>query len=301
MIDLLKSQLPLQNIQTITPFNKGWSDDRKFIVVTDDSKYLLRVCDINNRNRYIQHARLLELAAENDLPTHPLIAHGTILADTHYFLLLGWLAGDDAEDVITSFSQAEQYNLGLEAGKILKVIHNFKPVSGSSESWSKRFNRKIDRKIEIYENCELKYDNGYLLKDVIKMHRHLIENKTSVQHHGDFHIGNMLIDGNDKLYIIDFDRHDSGDPYEEFNRITWCASLSPAFASGRIDGYFNHDVPDEFWKLLLLYISSNMLSSLPWAIPFGDKEISTMKRSYAELLDWYDNFQRIIPKWYNKY
>src|SRR5699024_10584345 len=117
----------------------------------------------------------------------------------------------------------------------------------------------------------------------------------------DFHIGNMLIDGNDKLYIIAFDRHDSCDPDEEFNRITWCASLSPAFASGRIDGYFNHDVPDEFWKLLLLYISSNMLSSLPWAIPFGDKEISTMKRSYAELLDWYDNFQRIIPKWYNKY
>src|SRR5699024_12060065 len=81
MIDLIKSQLPLQNIQTITPFNKGWSDDRKFIVVTDDSKYLLRVCDINNRNRYIQHARLLELAAENNIPTHPLIAHGTILAD----------------------------------------------------------------------------------------------------------------------------------------------------------------------------------------------------------------------------
>ena len=89
MIDSLKSHLPLQNIQTITPFNKGWSDDRKFIVVTVDNKYLLRVGDINNKNRYIQHARLLEQAAENGLPTHRLIAHGTLLADTHYFLLLG--------------------------------------------------------------------------------------------------------------------------------------------------------------------------------------------------------------------
>ena len=301
MIDSLKSQLPLQNIQTITPFNKGWSDDRKFIVVTDDNRYLLRVGNINNKNRYIQHACLLEQAAENNIPTHPLIAHGAILADTHYFLLLRWLEGDDGEDVIPNYSQAKQYNLGLEAGKILQVIHDFKPVAVSSDSWSKRYNRKIDRKLELYENCELKYDNGHLLKDVIKKHRHLIENKTSVQHHGDFHIGNMLIDGNDKLYIIDFDRHDTGEPYEEFNRITWCASLSPAFASGRIDGYFNYNVPDEFWKLLLLYISSNMLSSLPWAIPFGDKEISTMKRSYAEILDWYDNFRLTVPKWYNNY
>lgn len=301
MIDSLKSHLPLQNIQTITPFNKGWSDDRKFIVVTDDNKYLLRVGDINNKNRYIQHARLLEQAAENGLPTHRLIAHGTLLADTHYFLLLGWLAGDDAEDVITSFSQAEQYNLGLEAGKILKVIHNFKPVSASSESWAKRFNRKIDRKIEMYENCELKYENGHLLQDVVSKYRHLLENKKVVQHHGDFHIGNMLIDENDKLHIIDFDRHDTGEPYEEFNRITWCASLSPAFASGRIDGYFNNDVPDEFWELLLLYISSNMLSSLPWAIPFGDKEITTMRKSYAEILDWYDDFIRVVPNWYKIY
>src|SRR5699024_5759786 len=138
---------------------------------------LLRVGDINNKNRYIQHVRLLEQAAENSLPTHRLIAHGTILADTHYFLLLGWLAGDDGEDVIRSFSQAEQYHLCLEACTILKVIHKFMPVSGSSEPWAKRFNRKIDRKIEMDENCDLKYENGHLLQDVVSKYRHLLENK----------------------------------------------------------------------------------------------------------------------------
>ena len=35
MINSLLSELPLKNIQSITPFNKGWSNDHKFIVVTE--------------------------------------------------------------------------------------------------------------------------------------------------------------------------------------------------------------------------------------------------------------------------
>ena len=82
-----------------------------------------------------------------------------------------------------------------------------------------------------------------------------------------------------RLYIIDFNRNDFGDPWEEFNRIVWCAQTIPIFAKGMIDGYFDGNVPLEFWELLALYISTNTLSSLPWAIPFGD-------------------MQSVIPSWY---
>ncbi|BBB90420.1 MAG TPA: GNAT family N-acetyltransferase [Methylomusa anaerophila] len=34
------------------------------------------------------------------------------------------------------------------------------------------------------------------------------------------------------MRIIDFDRYDFGDPREEFNRIVWCATASPYFATG---------------------------------------------------------------------
>lgn len=301
MINSLISELPLKKIQSITPFNKGWSNDQKFIVVTEDKKYLLRVTDFENKHKYLDHAELLKQSAEHNIPTHKLAAHGKCVNNTCYFLLLDWIEGNDADGVINNFTLREQYTFGIKAGEILAEIHNFKPVGESTEPWSTRYNRKIAKKIKMYNNCELKYDNGHLLMDVINKYRHLLDNNRNVQHHGDFHIGNMLIDSNHKLHIIDFDRHDTGEAYEEFNRITWCASASPAFASGRIDGYFNNDVPDEFWELLLLYISSNMLSSLPWAIPFGDKEIRTMRKSYAEILDWYDNFERVVPNWYGKF
>ena len=108
----------------------------------------------------------------------------------------------------------------------------------------------------------------------------------------------MMIGRDQKLCIIDFNRNDFGDPWEEFNRIVWCAQAAPRFASGMVDGYFSKDIPMEFWELLALYISSNTLSSVPWAIPFGDGEIQVMRRQAADILCWYDGMNTVIPSWY---
>ena len=89
-----------------------------------------------------------------------------------------------------------------------------------------------------------------------------------------------------------------GDPWEEFNRIVWSAQAAPAFASGMVDGYFGREVPMDFWKLLALYISSNALGSLPWAVPFGEKEIQVMRNQAREMLQWYDSMAQVIPSWY---
>ena len=70
-----------------------------------------------------------------------------------------------------------------------------------------------------------------------------------------------------------------------------------------MDGYFGVDettaVPMEFWRLLALYISSNMLSSVPWAIPFGEGEVQTMLKQAADVLAWYDDMKDPIPAWYD--
>ena len=58
-------------------------------------------------------------------------------------------------------------------------------------------------------------------------------------------------------------------------------------------------VPMEFWRLLALYISSNMLSSIPWAIPFGEGEITTMLNQARDVLAWYDNMKNPVPTWYD--
>ena len=103
-----------------------------------------------------------------------------------------------------------------------------------------------------------------------------------------------------KLTIIDFNREDYGDPWEEFNRIVWCAQASPHFARGRIDGYFGTPPPELFWRLLALYIASNTLSSIFWAVPFGEREIQTMTRQAADVLRWFDDMKNPVPVWYRE-
>lgn len=41
-----------------------------------------------------------------------------------------------------------------------------------------------------------------------------------------------------------------------------------------------------------------MISSLPWAIPFGKQEILTMLEQYRVLCNWYDDMKYDVPKWY---
>jgi aminoglycoside phosphotransferase (APT) family kinase protein len=100
------------------------------------------------------------------------------------------------------------------------------------------------------------------------------------------------------LGIIDFDRCDNGDPWEEFNRIVWCAARAPYFASGRIDGYFEEGITESFFQFMALYILVNQVSSVYWAIQYGSREVETMSEQNRFVMDSYDDMHIIVPKWY---
>ena len=278
------------------PIGKGWSGDNKYLVTTPDgTKLLLRTspADLYERRKR-QFENMLAVTAAG-VPICSPVEFG-ICAEGVY-MLLDWVDGKDAEPLIPTLQPDVQYQYGLDAGRHLKRIHSI-PAPENQEPWSSRYGKKIDRKIAAYENCPLKYEHGQKFLDHITRTRHLLSDRPQTYQHGDFHIGNMMIDKHGKLIIIDFYRDDWGDPWEEFNRIVWSAQAAPAFACGMVDGYFCGDVPHEFWELLALYISSNTLSSLPWALDFGEAEIRTMTAQAEEILRWYDGMNTVIPSWY---
>ena len=288
-----------QNISSRTLIEKGWSGDQKYCAITaDGQKYLLRISPIDRLERKRREYEKMSEVALLGIPMCLPVEFG--ICEDGAYSIQSWIDGDDAEGLIMSMDYAAQYRYGLDAGRILAKIHTV-PAPEDAPSWEKRFNAKIDRKIAMYENCELKYEHGgEAFLDYLAQNRHLLSGRPQSYQHGDYHIGNMMIDRDGVLTIIDFDRDDFGDPWEEFNRIVWCAQAAPAFASGMVDGYFDGEVPMEFWKLLALYICSNTLSSLPWAIPFGEGEINVMRKQAAEVLAWYDGMKNVIPCWYGK-
>lgn len=276
---------------------KGWSCDKKYCVTAGDgTKYLLRVTPNEKAASRADCFRMQQRVFSLGVPMCRPVEYGE--CDGGVFILQEWIEGRDAEEVIPAMSAEDQHRYGIVAGEILKKIHSI-PAPEDQQDWETRFNAKIDRKIKMYEECPIKFDGDLAVIEYIENNRHLLKGRPQCFQHGDYHIGNMMIDESGMLRIIDFDRYDFGDPWEEFNRIVWCAEAAPPFASGIVDGYFDNNVPMEFWRLLALYICSNTLSSVPWAIPFGEKEIRTMLDQAKNVLIWYDNMKNVVPSWYS--
>ncbi|MGQ3481375.1 aminoglycoside phosphotransferase family protein [Paenibacillus sp. TY11] len=283
----------------VEEIHKGWSSDKKYYIQTTDGRdLLLRISDITQYEKKQSEFKSVKKLnhMENLLMSRPL-GFGICNDGQSVYSMFTWIEGKDAEEVIPTLNAAQQYQLGVQAGDALKKMHEIHAEQDQAP-WAEHYNAKINRYIANYKSCGIPLKGADQTISFIEQNRYLLENRPQTFQHGDYHVGNMLVTRAVELGIIDFNRLDYGDPWEEFNRITWCAGVSPLFASGRIHGYFNNDVPDLFFRLMALYIASNQLSSIYWAIQFGKKEVDDMVHRAEEVLEGYDYFQTYIPKWY---
>ena len=152
--------IPIGDLQftSKTPIEKGWSADRKYCV-TDaaGTRYLLRISAAEQYARKESQYALLQRVAALGIPMCRPVAFG--MGEDGVYTLQSWIDGEDAEVVLPRCTATQQYALGQQAGEILRQIHTI-PAPADTEAWEVRFNRKIDRKLKMYAECELKYDNG---------------------------------------------------------------------------------------------------------------------------------------------
>lgn len=280
---------------SVEEIKKGWSGDKKYCAVKNGTKYLLRISPISKYNNRSKIHKIMTELAKKDISMCKPLKVGLCKEGT--YIIQSWVDGVDAEEHIHDYDKKAQYDFGFQSGMLLQKIHTI-PAPENQQDWEERFNAKMDKKIKMYKECPIKFDGAQYIIDYLNANRKLIKNRPQCFQHGDYHIGNMMIENESKIVIIDFDRYDFGDPWEEFNRIVWAAQTSPEFATGMIDGYFENNIPELFWKLLKLYIGSNTLSSVPWAIDYSKEQIDIMLNQSYDVLKWYDDYRLAIPSWY---
>jgi serine/threonine-protein kinase len=288
------------NIIHKEPITTGWSEDKKYcITVNDGRKYLLRITQIERYETRKALFGMLEQVAALDIPMCLPIEFDT--CEDGVYSIQSWIDGEDLEAVLPFFSETEQYVLGLKSGEIVRKMHTI-PAPDTQDDWYERYNKKIDNRIKANQECVeqgLVINGMGYLRDYVENNRHLLRARPQCFQHGDYHVGNMMMRSGE-LIIIDFDRFDFGDPWEEFNRITFSAAASPHFATGQLCGYFGGEPPLEFFKLLAFYIAGNFLGGLSWARMFGEKEKEFSKKQIADILSWYNNMNSVEPTWYLK-
>lgn len=286
------------NIIKCEQLTKGFSKDEKYIVESNSGKkYILRVSDISLIDKRKNQFEILKQLNDKNIYCSKPIEFG-ILNDNNCYTLLSWLDGIDARTAVKDLSDEDVYLLGVEAGKILKEIHNLE-IDEPSISWWDKYLSKMERKIKALLESSMQIP---LQEQLIKYYRdnvYLMKNRPMCFCHGDYHLGNMIV-CNGKIGIIDFDKCGIADPYDEFKPFCWNTMESEYFETGLIDGYFDYNIPDDFFKILKYYTVESMISHLPWAVNYGKEEVVIMQKINELQMKWWDNFNLDIPTWYKK-
>ncbi|NQJ21732.1 phosphotransferase [Streptococcus suis] len=278
------------------PLTKGWSTDQKYKVQLEDGRLgLLRIAERPAYEAKRLEFQLVENLFGLGLPVAEPIAFW--MDDLSVYTLYEWVEGQDMNEVASSLSDAVLYDLGCQSGKFLRTLHAL-PIDQSLRDWNSFYQAKIDSKLAAYQVASHSYPNGQAMIDFVQANRHLLEGRPIAYHHGDFHTGNFLLGRDGKLKILDFDRYDIGDPWEEFNRLIFTADLSPAFARGQVDSYFDGAIPEEFWRLMALYVTVNSLGALSWAEQVDPDQVPLMKEQADAVWTWYQGYSRLQPSWY---
>ncbi|HFI0158657.1 TPA: aminoglycoside phosphotransferase family protein [Streptococcus suis] len=278
------------------PLTKGWSTDRKYKVQLEDGRFgLLRIAERPAYEAKRLEFRLVQSLFGKDLPVAEPLSFWA--DDLSVYTLYEWIEGQDMNDLATSLSEQTLYELGYQSGQFLRTLHAL-PIDQSLQDWNSFYQAKIDNKLAVYQAASHSYPNGQAMIDFVQANRHLLAGRPIAYHHGDFHTGNFLLGRDGKLKILDFNRYDIGDPWEEFNRLIFTADLSPAFARGQVDAYFDGAIPEEFWRLLALYLTVNSLGALSWAEQVDPLQIPLMKEQADAVWTWYQGYSRLQPLWY---
>ncbi|MFM1525335.1 MULTISPECIES: aminoglycoside phosphotransferase family protein [Helcococcus] len=284
------------NIISSVELLKGWSKDKKYILTSSNSeKFILRLTSSDYFMERKRQFNILKKVSKLNINTTKAVDFG-YLEDGTVYMLLTYLPGEEGLDYIKKVSDEEAYKLGIQAGKILKKLHQIK-IKRPEISWKDRYDVKAEIKINNILNC--KYKIKYLDK-LIKYYKdniHLMENRPIKFSHGDFHLGNMIINDN-KIGIIDFEKSTIADPYDDLKPFRWNVFGNAYFETGLINAYFSNNIPKNFFEILKFYSVEAMISQLPWALNYGQEEIDMAYYMIEKQMEWLEVLDLIVPTWY---
>ncbi len=278
---------------------KGWSADEKYQITTKTGeKQLLRISPISQYELKKKEYDIIAKFFKTGIFMSEPVCFGVCNKKQNVFMILSWIDGQDLEDVLPNLSIQEQYNLGYTAGDILKKLHSI-PLNYEDVPQKSKKEKKL-LQLACYEKSNIRIENDETAIQYVYDNIDFICKEKPVYLHGDFHPGNLIYTKEGEIGVIDFNRWEVGDPYEEFYKMeNFAKELSVAYCIGQLKAYFGDDkIPNSFWRALAVYVAHAALYSIKWAEKFGDDEIDGMKKRCKAIFKDYDNFKLTIPLWY---
>jgi len=284
---------------SIEPIMKGYSSDQKYSVLYHQNRYLVKLFDekllASKQQEYEVLTRLRQLGVKCSDP----IALGINEHSNMGYLVLSYIEGEDAADILPRYSSSVQYRIGHEAGRQLHSIHQIE-TPNTIQPWAERKLAKHRSYMDRYKSLEHKLPNDEKLIAFIDENVHLMQGRPNLLQHDDFHASNLIVKDEQLAGVIDFNRMDWGDPIHEFLKVGFfSAPVSVPFSIGQIRGYHDDQEPTEqFWQLYSLYVAMSIISSMVWITSVKPEETEQMLELCQRVLEDHRYFESMIPSWY---
>jgi aminoglycoside phosphotransferase (APT) family kinase protein len=283
-------------IRAVSAITKGFSFEKKLKLTSDRGDFLAR---LSSMEAYVAKAQ--EFALIQQLFAHGVHCNQPILilqaeASASVCTLYRYLTGVDAEENINALPVATQYEIGVAAGQDLRRINS---LSRDTNTWKERKWQKHERYVKRYFQQAYRLKNDEQLLRFIETHYDPTEAAQDHLQHDDFHLGNIVLNGQRYGGILDFERYDWGDPLHEFVKLEWFTwPVSEAFARGQVVGYFGKRSLSGAESLqIAVYIAMSLLSTLVWTLEVHPHTWLEIEKQILAIVARYDNFARIRPSW----
>ncbi len=287
----------LSRFKKAIPVTKGFSRDKKYHCFLEGKESLLIISDGKRYEQKKREYEYLKHLSEAGLPVPECREFFLSDDEREVYTLLSWIPGTEAEKLIPRLRPEQQYALGLQAGDILRKIHENSPEVNVPDSWYDRYFAVMEPRLEAYRREGFPFDGSDEVLRYLEENRELLKSRPLCHLHGDYHMRNLIVNEG-TLQVIDWqtvDFDNIGDPWYEFNCL---GTDHPEFAKGQIDGYFQKEVPDTFWKLFAYYLSASALTSIVWARYQASGELGGIMRLNVSVAEMFDHMKDHIPSWY---
>lgn len=140
------------------PITKGWSADQKFLAMDEHGqKFLLRIALVEKLADKQAEFALLKILFERNLPVQKTVE--LTYDGQSVYQIFEWIEGEDLRQAAPNLSDETLYELGCQAGKLLKVLHQI-PIDQTSLNWESYYQAKIDKKTAAYQTASHAYEQG---------------------------------------------------------------------------------------------------------------------------------------------
>ena len=165
--------------QSVDKVSKGWSSDSKYFIKTKEGKMLLlRISDMEQYETKKKEYEIVEKYSKLGFLMSQPIDFGICNNGKNVYMLLTWIEGKDLEEVLSDLTEEQQYQLGRQAGKILKKIHSIDVDINDIPKDTKK-SKKLQQ-LSRYEESHVRIDGDEIAIKYVKENIDLIWKETCI-------------------------------------------------------------------------------------------------------------------------